>query len=171
MRPHKMLLEFVRPGARLHACHGGCVRVRWSLLALHAALLVGCKDEGKPFLGLKDLCPRVAADICSARERCACEAVDGNCAKDERARCEEQRAIFAVDDDLDYYSVHAARVVQEQAAALELCDPPFPLGRFFEHVRAEGDACERDAQCESGSCDPDAQICEAPEMVELCPAP
>lgn len=146
------------------------MRLHSSLLALLTGLLAGCKDEGKPFLPLPELCPRVAAEICSARERCECEAQSGNCVRDEQRRCEAQSEIFEDEGDL-YDSVSAARVIQEQAAALDLCDPPFPVGRFFESTGAEGDSCESDAQCESASCDLDAQICNAPEAVELCPAP
>lgn len=134
------------------------------------APLLGCKDEGKPFLPANELCERVAADICRARELCECEA-DGDCARDELKRCQEQSALFEGDDDLTYDAEHAASVAEEQARALEACDPPLALGRFYEGTRAEGDACERDALCESGSCDLDMQICNAPEVVALCPAP
>jgi hypothetical protein len=147
------------------------VRVRWSLFALLAALLVSCNDEEKPFLPVAELCPRVAADICAARELCACEAGIDNCEKDELARCKEQSALFEDDDDLDYYAPDAASRANEQVQGLEACDPPFPLGAFFEHTRGEGEECERDTHCESGSCDPDTQRCSASEAVELCPAP
>jgi hypothetical protein len=147
------------------------VRVRWSLFALLAALLVSCNDEEKPFLPLNELCPRVAADICAARERCACEAGIDNCEKEELARCKEQSEVFKAEVDLTYQADDAVSVANEQVQALEACEPPFPLGRFFEDTRSEGEECERDAYCESGSCDPDTQRCNAPEAVELCPAP
>jgi hypothetical protein len=146
------------------------VKVHWSLWALCIAPLLGCKDEGKPFLPADELCPRLVADICAARERCECEA-SGNCPRDELARCETQAALFEGDDDLVYDAEQAASVAAEQARALEACEPPFALGRFYDGTRAEGADCERDALCESGSCDPDAQICSPPETVELCPAP
>jgi hypothetical protein len=147
------------------------VRVRGSLFALLAALLVSCNDEEKPFLPLPELCPRVAADICRARELCACETGIDNCEKDELARCKAESAVFKAEVDLKYQADEAISVANEQVQSLEACDPPFPLGRFFQHTHSEGDACERDAQCESGSCDPDTLRCAAPEAGALCPEP
>lgn len=132
---------------------------------------MSCNDDEKPFLPLDELCPRVAADICAARESCACEAGIDDCEKDELARCKGQSAAFEADDDLDYYAPGAASRADEQVQALEACEPPFPLGRFFEHTRGEGDECERDAHCESGSCNPDTLRCNAPETGALCPDP
>jgi hypothetical protein len=121
-------------------------------------------------LPLDELCPRIAADICSARELCACETGLENCAKEELARCEEQSDHFEADSDLDYAAERAASVANAQVEALDACGGPVPLGQFFEGTRADGEECERDSQCESGACDPDAQICQAPEPVSLCPA-
>lgn len=147
------------------------MRVRRLLFALLTAYVVSCKDTEKPFLPLDELCPRVAADICAARELCACETGVDDCEKTELARCKEQSEIFKAEADLTYQADDAASVASEQVQALEACDPPFPLGEFFEHTRGEGDDCERDAHCESGSCDPDTQRCNASEAAELCPAP
>lgn len=140
-----------------------------------ALLWVGCeKNHGDPFLTFAELCPSRAEDICAARLSTCCdgdaEACDQKaCLDEETALCDEQRAHFADEIELEYDSERAARVAAEQRAALDVGDGPFPLGRFFEGALAEGKSCERDAQCESDDCDEATHVCAGSAEAALCP--
>jgi hypothetical protein len=150
---------------------GGVKKQCWMLAVLTIAGLAGCKDKEEPFLPLPELCPRLAEDICAARALCCEPAPDASaCVQAERAQCEPAQNAFAGEEGL-YDSPLAARWLSTQRDALDACDPPLPLGRFFKGARSDGADCERDTQCRSGRCDVETQTCASFEAVALCPAP
>jgi hypothetical protein len=132
-------------------------------------LLTACGSPDPSFLPLDQLCPTVAEQICDARQRCGCSKESSDhCQEGIRSTCETELAAITQDASLVYDSVRADGVRDDLQAALSDCKDPFPLARFFEHVKNEGETCERDTQCESQSCDPDGQHCTAVQGVALC---
>lgn len=135
-------------------------------------LLAACREKGEPFLGITELCPRRAQEICAARAEpcCADGSASENCVKEETDACEAARKRIAKETELEYQSQYAASVASEQSDALFNCEAPFPVERYFKHTRAEGEACERGTQCESGQCGAESEVCESAEEASLCPA-
>jgi hypothetical protein len=95
--------------------------------------LAGCsKDDGGPFLSLFSLCPERSEAICAARSfSCDEEQRDPACQKHEVALCEDELKTIVDDADREYYAPTAARVRNEEQAALDNDEPPFPLARYF----------------------------------------
>ena len=138
-------------------------------------LLCACKGQSDSFLTFGELCVSRSQDICSARAWSCCDEDEGTCDQEacvarERMVCAEARARFADESELNYDSKQAALLAAEQRLALDDGESPFPLGRFFQGTLAEGERCERDAQCESDYCGADSAVCESVEVGGLCPA-
>jgi hypothetical protein len=148
------------------------VKQRAIWLGISGIALGACAEKGDPFLTFGELCARRAEDVCAARTAPCCEVEStDDCVEQETRACETLRKHIAkVESTLRYDSQVAARVAAEQRQALDQCEPPFPLTRFFEGTRDEGSACERDTQCTSGVCGADSQACESAEGPELCPS-
>jgi hypothetical protein len=146
----------------------------WALSALCLAGPMACKDKGEAFLGLPDLCPSRAHDICSARALCCEQGAESACEAHEKLACDQQRGQFTSDQSLTYNSEFAEQQRAAQQHALEQCEDPLPLGAFFEGTLPAGEGCERDTQCQSGHCDlpegAESGTC-AEEPVALCPSP
>lgn len=138
----------------------------WGLIGC-AALAAACKkDDGARFVPFDRLCPQRAEAICAARASC-CDDTPKTCVADESARCKDARARFEDESDLVYDSELAAERLDEETAALDACEGPFALGRYFQGALAEGEDCERAAQCESDHCGDDTGVCEASSS-DLC---
>jgi hypothetical protein len=142
------------------------------LYATLTSALAGCsKDNSGPFLSLASLCTERSEAVCAARSfSCEEEQRDPACQKNEREQCEAELEAFEADADREYYAPTAARVRNEEQAALDDGEPPFPLARYFEKGLAVDEECERDTQCDSGVCDPDTGVCSEPPETQLCAA-
>jgi hypothetical protein len=156
------------------AVMAGCAILRGVKLLLSHVCVLGvllgaCREKGEAFLGITELCPRRAEQICSALESC-CEGGEGtSCVKRETDACEALRKQIGNETGLQYQSEHASDVTNEQAAALDNCEAPYPVQRYFKNTRADGETCDRDTQCESGLCGSDSEVCERAEEASLCP--
>lgn len=156
--------------------HAMVARVKlqyWALSALCLAGQMACKNKGEAFLGLPDLCPSRAHDICAARALCCDQGAESACEAHEKLACDQQRDQFTSDESLTYNSEFAEQQRAAQQQALEQCADPLPLGAFFEGTVSAGEVCERDTQCQSGHCDlsEDAESGRCgEEPVALCPS-
>lgn len=145
------------------------------LLAALLSLAAGCNDD-PAFLPLPKLCEERSQAICSARAS-SCEFEEGEEEDDATCQsrvlelCNAESAPYLDEPQLTYDSVIAIKVREEEQAALDAGDAPFPIARFFVGGFAIGDDCERDSQCETGLCDQDTQQCvESPETTLCDPA-
>lgn len=135
------------------------------------AALVSCDSpHDRPFIPLKDLCDERTVGICAARAvSCEGEEAGSNCQVDEFERCVAEREAFEQEDRLSYDSGGAINVRNEEQAALDDGQGPFPLARYFQGGLVIDDECERDSQCESGACNADTGLCAEPPESALCP--
>jgi hypothetical protein len=67
-----------------------------------------------------------------------------------------------------YDSVAAARQSQLTRSLTRQCMPAPALSSYFEGGLALGSACERGAQCQSGSCSGEPLVCVEPAVPGLC---
>jgi hypothetical protein len=145
------------------------VKLLLSGVCVLGVLLGACREKGGSFLGMTELCPRRAEQICSALESC-CEGGEGRgCLKRETDACEALRKQIGKETGVTYQSEHASDVTNDQALALDNCEAPYPLQRYFTNTRPDGEACERDTQCWSGLCGSESEVCESADEASLCP--
>jgi hypothetical protein len=157
-------------GARSAACHGPGVTCR-SLLLLCAFTFVlhACKKDEQAFLPVPALCEQRSEAICSALAHfCDSEEDDLSCKSRQRALCVQESKPYEEEPSLSYDTVGLSKLRNEEQAALDEGNAPFPLARFFEGGLPVDAECERDSQCETGLCEGESGLCAEPAKAELC---
>jgi hypothetical protein len=139
------------------------------LSTLPLLVLASCSKNDQHFLSIQELCPQRSEAICAARSfTCDDEQRDPACQQHEQELCEQELELLLTEEEREYYAPHAADVRNDEQAALDEGEPPFPLARYLELGLAPEEECARHSQCELGFCDPETGLCgEAPEIL-LC---
>lgn len=140
-----------------------------SACAIALFFTLGCGHD-EPFLGLQELCPELASDVCTARNQGCCpQPVDqASCEASERAACMADQGAYALEAGRRYDSVAAARERQAVQAVLDACGAPPTLAAFFQDGLPLGTACERASQCASGACSGQPGACTEVATHPLC---
>lgn len=148
-------------------------RSYWLCIAVLGFGLASCSNDDQLFLGFDQLCALRAENICGARATSCCSeaSVPPDCVEQETAACDAERErIAGLEPELTFHGQHASDKVDAENSGLSQCEAPWPLTQFFDGALAEGEACRRDTQCESGHCGSASGACESAEEVSLCPA-
>lgn len=129
----------------------------------------GCKHNDEPFLPLPSLCPQRTEAICAERSyACGDGEPDLSCPEEELASCNALTKAFKDEPGLTYDSRTGSLVRSDEQAALDHDEAPFPLARYFSGGRPVDAECERDSQCETGSCSADTGLCQDAPALQLC---